>query len=248
MRVSAAGVPTFARSCRERAQQPWNAPRIILCLVLALLFAPAACVTFDECRESSCEDVLNQAQDMILATGADAMALAERASLMLSSSNFSCCRRFPPISIRSALVRQPHPRICTRIASCNTWIQIHGKAESVKREFFASAALLLPLLPLRLAPNQLGLAAMLLRANAAAVKLNGDQEDALLWLTSAAQALARDPHPMHSWMLPGVMNDAANRHPPLPTPPPVVLLQPPSLALRPGLTREQTDSTSRSLR
>jgi hypothetical protein len=64
---------------------------------------------------------------------------------------------------------------------------------------------------LPMAPHQLGFAATLLRANAAAVKLNGDQEEAVLWLASAAHALARAPHPMHSWMLPGVMNDAANR-------------------------------------
>ena len=93
----------------------------------------------------------------------------------------------------------------------NALNQIHAKAESTKQEYAASASLLLPLLHLPLALNQLGLAAMLLRSSAAAVKLNGDQEDALLWLTSAAHALARHPHPMHSWMLPGVMNDAANR-------------------------------------
>ena len=83
--------------------------------------------------------------------------------------------------------------------------------ESVKPQHFLSSHLLLPLLPLPLAPNQFALAASLLRGNAAAVKQNGDQEDAIVWLTSAAQALARAPHPMHSWMLPGTLKDAANR-------------------------------------
>ena len=76
-----------------------------------------------------------------------------------------------------------------------------------------------PLLHQPLAPNQLALAATLLRGNAAAVKQNGDQEDAILWLTSAAQALARAPHPVHSWMLPGTLNDAANRFLPRLPPP-----------------------------
>jgi hypothetical protein len=89
--------------------------------------------------------------------------------------------------------------------------QIHAKAETVKRQYFASAALLLPLLSLSLAPNQLGLAVTLLRANAAAIKLSGDQEEAALWLASSARALVRAPHPLHAWMLPGVMNDAGNR-------------------------------------
>jgi len=89
--------------------------------------------------------------------------------------------------------------------------QVHAKAESVKQQHFISSRLLLPILALPLAPNQLGLAATLLRGNAAAVKADGDQEEAALWLSAAAHALAHDPHPVHSWMLPGVMNDAANR-------------------------------------
>ncbi len=93
----------------------------------------------------------------------------------------------------------------------NALNQIHAKAEAVQRQYSASSALLFPILSLPMTPNQLGLAATLLRANAAAVKLHGDQEEAALWLAAAAHALSRAPHPAHSWMLPGVMNDAANR-------------------------------------
>jgi hypothetical protein len=81
----------------------------------------------------------------------------------------------------------------------------------VELRHFSSARLLLSILPLPLSPNQLGLAATLLRSNAAAIKLSGDQEEAALWLQSAARALALAPHPLHSWMLPGILNDAANR-------------------------------------
>jgi hypothetical protein len=155
---------------------------------------------------------------MVLATGTEgeAVALAARASSMLSASNYSCCLRYPAIRIRSALVSDlyllpHHSTIIPAAATLNTLNQIHAKAEAGKRQYLASSALLIPILSLPLAPNQLGLAATLLRANAAAVKLNGDQEEAALWLAATARALAHAPHPMHSWMLPGVMNDAANR-------------------------------------
>ncbi len=89
--------------------------------------------------------------------------------------------------------------------------QVHAKAKSVLHEHFESSNLLLPILGLNLSPNQLALAATLLRGNAAAVKMNGDQEEAAQWLKFTASALINNSHPIHSWMLPGVMNDAANR-------------------------------------
>ncbi len=57
-----------------------------------------------QCDEQSCEAILNQAQELVLSTAPDAIALASRASDMLSSSGYACCQRFPATMIRSALV------------------------------------------------------------------------------------------------------------------------------------------------
>jgi hypothetical protein len=109
MRALAVRAPSYSRSCSEHAQMMRGGRSAVVCLfVVALLLAPVRSAVSDECDEHSCEAVLNQAQELILASGSDAIASAARASLMLSSANFNCCRRFPPISTRAALVRRPH--------------------------------------------------------------------------------------------------------------------------------------------
>ena len=80
---------------------------LIKLFVLALIFASVQNAFTGGCDEQSCDVVLDRAQDLVLATAGDVAESAARASLLLSSSTFSCCRRFPAISIRSALVRSP---------------------------------------------------------------------------------------------------------------------------------------------
>ncbi len=105
MRTLAVVAPSFSRAIYQHSQPTRDAAFCIICFAaLALLFAPSAAAGFDQCSEHSCETVLNEAQGMILADGADAIALAELVSVTLSASNFSCCRRFPPISVRASLV------------------------------------------------------------------------------------------------------------------------------------------------
>ncbi len=112
MRALDIGAPSFACSLYKHALTTHHAASIAALLaVLSLSVALAASTVFNDCSERSCEAALNEAQGMILATGADAIALAERASLAMSSPNFSCCRRYPPITIRAALVRPPHPHV-----------------------------------------------------------------------------------------------------------------------------------------
>jgi hypothetical protein len=79
-------------------------------VVAALLLASVQTVFSDVCDERSCDAVLDQAQVMVLATGTEgeAVALAARASSMLSASNYTCCLRVPAIRIRSALVSDLH--------------------------------------------------------------------------------------------------------------------------------------------
>jgi len=79
----------------------------VSCLwVCALLLAPVQC---HECEEHSCEEVLNQAMQLVLETANNTTALAVRASDMLSASSYQCCLQYLHIRIRSALVRLPPP-------------------------------------------------------------------------------------------------------------------------------------------
>ena len=79
----------------------------VSCLwVCALLLAPVQC---HECEEHSCEEVLNQAMQLVLETANNTTALALRASDMLSASSYQCCLQYLHIRTRWALVRLPPP-------------------------------------------------------------------------------------------------------------------------------------------
>lgn len=84
-------------------------PLLLYLCVSALLLA---CVQSDlagkcdEPPEHTCDAVLNEAMKLVLDAAANITASAVRASDMLSATSYQCCYRFPPIRIRSALVRQ----------------------------------------------------------------------------------------------------------------------------------------------
>ena len=91
-------------------------PLLLYLCVSALLLA---CVQSglagkcDEPLEHTCDAVLNEAMKLVLDAAANTTASAVRASDMLTATSYQCCYRFPPIRIRSALVRQL--RLVTRL-------------------------------------------------------------------------------------------------------------------------------------